>query len=222
MKKVLNFLKEKLYTKKQVEHSERYYKIIDILNNYSFIFHALLSMFVVLLVEVACRWSLFEAFEFIIKAPLAYLYNSFIVFASLTLVYLFRRRAFARVLVSSFWVILGIINGIVLANRVTPFGFADLHCIPDLLTMTNTSYFTVEQAAYAILGLCAFILFCTVLYIKGPVFRGKIHHFSASLSILAVLFIAIPITTKAAQENKIVESYFANIAQGYENYGYVR
>lgn len=221
MKKFWRTIKEALFTKKEVEHSEKFYKIVDFLNKYSLVFHAFISFLVVFLVEVISRRNFASAMSFITQSSFAYIYNSFLVFASLTLVYLFKRRAFSRLIISSFWIVLGIINGIVLSNRVTPFGFADLHCIPDLLTMTNTSYFTAEQAAYVVAGLCVFILFCTVLYIKGPVFKGKIRPFSASFSILAVLFVAIPITTKAAQENKIVESYFANIAQGYENYGFV-
>lgn len=221
MKKFWRTLKEKLFIKKEVEHSEKFYNAMDFLNKYSLVFHALLSFFVVFTVEVISRRSLASAMTFITDSPFAYTYNSFLVFASLTLVYLFRRRAFSRLIISAFWIILGIINGIVLSNRVTPFGFADLHCIPDLLTMTNTSYFTAEQAALVVFGLLAFTLLCVVFYIKGPVFQGKLHKMTASLSILAVLFIAIPATTKAAQENKIVESYFANIAQGYENYGFV-
>lgn len=221
MKKIWKTVKEKLFTKREIEHSEKYYKVMDFLNKYSLAFHALLSFFVVFVVEVISRRDLTSAMTFITQSPYAYTYNSFLVFASLTLVYLFRRRAFSRLIISAFWIILGIINGIVLSNRVTPFGFADLHCIPDLLTMTNTSYFTAEQAALVVFGLLAFTLFCTVLYIKGPVFQGKMNKMAASCSILAVLFVAIPITTRAAQESKIVESYFANIAQGYENYGFV-
>ena len=125
MKKVLRFLKdlskntkEKFLTKHEVEHSERYYKTVDILNNYSLVFQWFLSLFVVLLVEVASRWDLIETFQFIMQHPRAYAYNSFIVFASLMLVYFFKRRAFVRIIISSFWVILGIINGIVLSNRV--------------------------------------------------------------------------------------------------------
>ncbi len=220
MKKVLSFLKEKLYTKKQVEHSERYYKTIDILNKYSFIFQALLSMFVVFLVEVASRWSLIEAFGFIFKSPLAYIYNSFIVFASLTLVYLFRRRAFARMLISSFWVILGIINGIVLANRVTPFGFADLTVVSDLMTMLKT-YISPTMMVVIVIGVILFIFLCSLIYVHGPVFKGKQRRFVSLLSILAVVFIAVPATTTVAQENNIVASYFHNIAQGYEDYGFV-
>ncbi|MBP3676995.1 MAG: LTA synthase family protein, partial [Agathobacter sp.] len=96
LKEKFQFFKEKFFTKHEREHSEKYYKVINILNSYSFIWHALLSMFVVFLVELASRWSIISAFSFIAKSPWAFVYNSFIVFASLTLVYLFKRRAFAR------------------------------------------------------------------------------------------------------------------------------
>ena len=136
MKKTL--LKEKFFTKHEKQHSEQYYKWINILNNYSILWHILLSMFVVFLVELASRWSIPSALNFIVKTPLVFFYNSFIVFASLTLVYLFRRRAFARLILCSIWIIPGIINGIVLSNRVTPFGFADLTVISDLVTIIDT------------------------------------------------------------------------------------
>jgi len=227
MKKVLRFfkdlsktIKEKFLTKHEMEHSERYYKAVDIFNNYSIVFHGLLSMFVVLLVEFASRWDVIETFQFIMKHPRAYLYNSFIVFASLTLVYLFRRRAFVRIIISSFWIILGIINGIVLSNRVTPFGFADLTVLSDLMTMLKT-YVSPFMAVCIIIGVTLFIILCTLFYIHGPVYKGKQKRILASFSILSIVFIAIPATTTVAQENNIVAEYFTNIAQGYKDYGFV-
>ena len=227
MKKVLLFLKklsttikEKLFTKHEVEHSEQFHKTMDFLNRYSIIFHALLSLLVVFTVEIASRWDLAETFQFIMKSPRAFAYNSFIVFASLTLVYLFRRRAFARILISSFWIILGIINGIVLSNRVTPFGFADLTVVSDLMTMLKT-YISPTMAIYIILGVSAFLIFCALFYIHGPVYKGKQKRILALASILSVIFIAVPATTTVAQENNIVADYFTNIAQGYKDYGFV-
>ena len=38
---------------------------------------------------------------------------------------------------------------------------------------------------------------------------------------VGLLFLMVPITTHAAQNSNILASYFANIAQGYENYGFV-
>ena len=227
MKKVLDFLKrfskeakEKWFTKHEVEHSERFHKTMDILNNYSIVFHWFLSMFVVFLVEFASRWDLIETFQFIMKSPRAYAYNSFIVYASLTLVYLFRRRAFARILISSFWIILGIINGIVLSNRVTPFGFADLTVVSDLMTMLKT-YISPTMAAIIIIGVILFIFICTLIYIHGPIYKGKQKKILSLISILSIVFIAIPATTTVAQENNIVAEYFTNIAQGYKDYGFV-
>lgn len=218
----INFkkIKEVLYTKKEVEHSERFNKTMDILNNYSFIFHALLSMFVVFLVEFASRWDILESFQFITKTPLVFFYNSFIVFASLTLVYLFKRRGFARVLICSLWIILGIINGIVLSNRVTPFGFADLAVVSDLMTMLKT-YVSPLMAVLIIIGVILFVFVCSIIYAKGPIYKGKQHRLVSLISILAIVFMAIPFITSLAQERNVVASYFTNIAQGYKDYGFV-
>lgn len=227
MKKILDvlkqktiFIKEKFFTKHEKEHSEQFYKVIHILNKYSFLWHGLLSMFVVFLVELASRWSIVSAFAFITKTPLTFLYNSFIIYASLTLVYLFHRRAFARVIICSFWVIMGIINGIVLSNRVTPFGFADLTVVSDLLTILNT-YISPLMMVLIVIASIIFIILCALLYIHGPRYNGKQHRIVSLASILTVVFIAIPATTSVAQEKNIVASYFTNIAQGYMDYGFV-
>lgn len=221
MKQKLLFLREKLFTKENVEHSEQFYNYVNLFNKYSYIFHAILACIVVFLVELVSRRDLLSTFGFIAETPWTYLYNAFLVFASLSLVYLFRRRAFARLIISSFWIILGIINGVVLSNRVTPFNFSDLTCIPDLLSMKGTNYITPTLVITVLVAGSAFILGCIIFYIKGPVFRGNMHKIATSVLILVVLFVAIPVTTTAAQNGKIVETYFANIAQGYENYGFV-
>ena len=220
LKEKLHFIKENFFTKREKQHSEKYYRIIDILNKYSFIWHALLSMAIVFLVELASRWSIGSAFSFIAKSPWAFIYNSFIVFASLTLVYLFRRRAFARLIISSFWIILGIINGIVLSNRVTPFGFADLTVVSDLLTILDT-YLSPMMMVLIIVCSVIFIFICALIYVHGPVYQGKQRRIVSLASILTIIFIAIPATTTVAQEKNIVASYFTNIAQGYMDYGFV-
>lgn len=210
-----------LFVKKEREHSARYNKIIDTMNKYSLVGHALIALTIVFLVEVISRRDLISAFQFVGTHTLAYLYNSFLVFASLTLVYFFRRRAFWRVVISGFWTILGIINGCVLSNRVTPFGYTDLKCIPELFAMNNTSYFTAEQATIVVFGLGAFALFLVALFIKGPRYQGKLHYVMYPIACLSLFFVGIPLTTNAAQSTNIVADYYTNIAQGYEDYGFV-
>lgn len=214
-------MKEKLFTKVEKQHSEKFNRRIAFLNKYSLLFHALISCGIVFIVEVLSRRNLLSAFSFVGSHTAAFFYNAFIVFASLCLVYLVRRRAFLRVIISGFWIVLGIINGCILSNRVTPFGFTDLKCINDLFAMNNTNYFTAEEATFVVIGLGIFALFCTVLFIKGPRYQGKLHKAVLLFSVLAVLFIGLPVTTSAAQNANVVASYFSNIAQGYENYGFI-
>lgn len=218
---VFNVIKEKLFVKKDRVHSEKYYRTIDFLNKYSLLFHAIAAMAIVFIVEIISRRSFISACKFVDSHTLAFMYNSFLVFVSFALVYLFRRRAFARVVITGFWTILGIINGCVLSNRVTPFGYTDLKCIPELLAMNNTSYFTAEQATIVVIGLGSFALFLIALFIKGPKYNGKIRYAGVSVAFLALLFVAIPVTTNVAQSTNVVASYYSNIAQGYNDYGFV-
>lgn len=221
MKRVLRIIKEKLFTKVEKEHSEAFNRRIAFLNKYSLFFHALISCGIVFIVEVLSRRDLISACSFVGSHTAAYFYNAFIVFSSLCLVYLFRRRAFLRVIISGFWILLGIINGCILSNRVTPFGFTDLKCINDLFAMTNTNYFTAEEATLVVIGLAVFGLFCAVFFVKGPRYQGKLHKMVLLFSVMAVFFIGLPVTTSAAQNANVVASYFSNIAQGYENYGFI-
>lgn len=221
MKKILRNIKAKLFTKVEKQHSEEYLRRIAFLNKYSLLFHALMSCGIVFVVELLSRRDFLSACSFVGSHTAAFLFNAFIVFVSLSLVYLFRRRAFFRIFISGFWIILGIINGCILSNRVTPFGFTDLKCINDLFAMNNTNYFTAEEATIVVIGLGAFFLFCAVLYIKGPRYQGKIHKIVVLASIVSVMFIGLPVTTSAAQNANVVASYFSNIAQGYENYGFI-
>lgn len=201
--------------------SPRMQKICDILNKYSLLFHALLSLFIVFVVEWISRRNFGSAVGFITKHTLAYFYNAFIVFASFMFVYLFRRRTFVRVVTASFWMILGIINGCILSNRVTPFGYTDLKCISDLLSMTNTNYFTATQAVIVVIGLALLLTVLVTMFIKGPKYKGDINYIVIPVSLCAVFFIAIPVTTSAAQSTNVVASYYSNLAQGYQDYGFV-
>ncbi len=218
---VFNVIKEKLFVKADRVHSEKYYRKIDFLNRYSVLFHAIAAMAIVFIIEVISRRNFISACKFVDSHTLAFMYNSFLVFVSFALVYLFRRRAFARIVITGIWTILGIINGCVLSNRVTPFGYTDLKCIPELLAMNNTSYFTAEQATIVVIGLGSFALFLIALFIKGPKYNGKIRYAGVSVAFLALIFVAIPVTTNVAQSTNVVASYYSNIAQGYNDYGFV-
>ena len=85
---VLNVIKQKLFVKKDKIHSEKYYRRIDFLNKYSLLFHAIIAMAIVFIVEIISRRSFISACKFVDAHTLAFMYNSFLVFVSFSLVYL--------------------------------------------------------------------------------------------------------------------------------------
>ena len=203
------------------QHSEAYDRTIAFLNKYSLIFHFLLACVLVYLIEAISRRNFAEAASFLGRHTVAYLYNALIVFATLSPVYLTKFRTQLRLFISGIWIFLGTVNGLILSNRVTPFSYTDLKCINDLLAMQNTTYFTAKEGTIAVGAIALFLLLLLFLFVKGPRYRGKRHRVMAPVSVAALLLIGLPVTTEAAQNNNIVASYFANIAQGYSDYGFV-
>lgn len=123
------------------------------MNKYALILHLPWAMLLCLVNESLSRHSLIEGFGFIIHHPLPFLYNSYIIYVLLLLVFVTPRRTFARLVISALVVMFGIINCIILTNRVTPFGFTDISMIGDLLTMQNTKYFTAQQAGICLIAI---------------------------------------------------------------------
>ena len=80
-------IREKLPKKKP--HSEAYYRRIDFLNKYSLVFHFLLACLLIFVVELISRRDFVSTVTFLGSHTLAFLYNALIIFASLSLVYLF-------------------------------------------------------------------------------------------------------------------------------------
>jgi phosphoglycerol transferase MdoB-like AlkP superfamily enzyme len=193
---------------------------VNFLNKFSLLFHAILACVLVFAIEWISRHSIGSAITFCIGSPLTYLYNVLLIFASLLIVYLFKRRALVRMVISVFWMLLGIINGCILASRVTPFNFTDLKLVGDLLSMKSSQYFTTQQEIAIIVALVVLALFLVFLGIKGPKFSGRVHIFR-NLGCLLLCVAALPFITKAAIQSDILAGYFGNLAQGYKDYGFV-
>ena len=119
------------------ETREKLNKVVNFMNRFSIIFHIILACFLTFIIEFISRRNLRSTLTFMDAHTWAYLYNSLIIFVSLSIVYFFRRRALARVIISGLWLFLGIINGCILAKRVSPFSFTDLKMVGDLFTMQS-------------------------------------------------------------------------------------
>ncbi|MCD7883578.1 MAG: sulfatase-like hydrolase/transferase [Lachnospiraceae bacterium] len=191
----------------------------EVLNRYSLLFHMLLACAVCFVIEWISRHSFIEACQFAADRNLVFLYNSFLVWATLTLVYIVKRRTAARVLICAFWIFLGTINGCILAKRVSPFGWTDLKMVGDLFTM-QSNYFSDTEAAIVIGVVAAVCVMLVILWIKGPKFQGQTHRL-AGVFMVALVVLMVPQVTDAAKSSNVLASYFENLAQGYKDYGFI-
>ncbi len=194
-------------------------KVVNFLNKTSLIWHMFMAVCLCLFIESCSRHSVVEAFRFMIDTPWIFLYNSLIIFATLLIVYLFKKRIAIRFTLGLIWCFLGIINGCILAKRVTPFSYTDLKLIGDLFAM-NSTYFTVTECILVIILVAIVVGLNVFLYIKAPKFKGKIHKMVALVA-LGSCFMWIPMVTEAAVEKNVLSTYFENIALGYKEYGFV-
>lgn len=195
-------------------------KTIKFLNRYALVFHWILALCLCFFIESVSRHSIMNAFKFTLDRSWVFLYNSSIIFATFLIVFFFKRRTLMRVLLSGFWVLLGTINGCLLLKRVTPFGYTDLKLIKDLFAMQNNSYFSFGEALIVVICVGAFAVLNIWLWKFGPKYQGKVHFIPNTILVLSC-FIWIPAATHIAVNSNLLTDYFANIAQGYEKYGFV-
>lgn len=181
-----------------------------------------LQMLAVLLgyyvIEAVSRHSLRNAFRFVQEKPLVFLYNAGLIFVTTLLVYLVRRRVFMRVLLVIFWLGLGIINGVLLSQRVTPFTGPDLHLITDALKIANR-YLPMMGMVIVVVLMAAAFAGLAWLFFKAPRYQGKLYYrYNVPLVLVAVA--AFAGATNLALEKRVLSNYFGNIAFAYEDYGY--
>ena len=193
----------------------KWYKVC---NRISLLLHALCSALGYFLIEMISRRSFSAAWTYMTTKPLVFAYNAALIFTTSLIVYLFRRRCFWRVLISILWLLLGIINGVILSNRVTPFTGPDLHLLTDGMAVLN-KYLPAWGVVLALILLGFFALLLLILLIKAPKYKRKVKFRYDFLLVVvgAALFAG---ATQLALEKRILSNYFGNIAFAYEDYGY--
>ena len=193
----------------------KWYKVC---NRISLLLHALCSAVGYFLIEMISRRSFSAAWTYMTTKPLVFAYNAALIFTTSLIVYLFRRRCFWRVLISILWLLLGIINGVILSNRVTPFTGPDLHLLTDGMAVLN-KYLPAWGVVLALILLGFFALLLLILLIKAPKYKRKVK-FRYDLLLVVVGAALFAGATQLALEKRILSNYFGNIAFAYEDYGY--
>ena len=188
----------------------------------SFAYAAVWALLLNLLIETLGRFptaGIFGGLTFMVHSPLVFLYNALILYATLVLASLSKRRVFFFTIISIFWLGIGIINGVILTQRMTPFTVKDLSNLNDGLTIVTNYLSNYEIIGAIAAGLIAVGLL-VLLFTKGPQKRDGVkrkRNLVAVLLLIAFTFLSSFFVIRAG----IVQTFFGNLAYAYRDYGVV-
>ncbi len=163
--------------------------------------------------------SIWGGIEFFFENPLVFLYNALIIYATLVIASIFRRRVFVFTLVTLFWLVIGIANGVILTQRMTPFTVKDLSILEDGITIV-TNYMSTFQIVMIAAGAVIAIGLLVLLFIKGPKKKGEVKRKRNIIGVVLVIAMTFAVTTGMIRTEK-VETFFGNLAYAYRDYGVV-
>lgn len=169
-------------------------------------------------IESFSRRSLISGFEYLFDSPIVFFYNSLIILVTLSIIFLTKRRVFLYVVISTTWLGLGITNGIILSNRVTPFTAVDFMLIKSGLAIMNT-YLSNLQISLIFIGLAIIVIGFVMFWIFAPKYNTKIN-FKKNIISIGVFLLSFSILTHICISTKVLSTYFGNIAFAYLDYGF--
>ena len=188
----------------------------------SFVYAAIWALVLNLIIETLGRFStegLSGGISFIFHSPIIFLYNALIIFTTLVIASVFKRRLFVFTIVAIFWLAVGIINGVILMQRMTPFTVKDLSNLEDGLTII-TNYLSTPMIILAALGIALAVGALVLLFIKGPQKKDKVKRKRNLVGVILVVGFTF-LSTSFVIKTGIVETFFGNLAYAYRDYGVV-
>ena len=169
------------------------------------------------IIEALGRLSPLLAVQFFVEHPLITFCNVMLIMAVLSLSLFFRRRIFAASMLSLLWLAIGIINGIILTNRMTPFNVKDLSTLSEARSIL-TNYFSVKSLIIIAAGAAFFVLLVIILYRKTPKSKNKVDFRKAVASILLIVLVAFGSITGGMRLG-VLDTFFPSLPYAYRDNG---
>ncbi len=167
-------------------------------------------------IESMARQSLLGGVEYLTEAPVVFFYNTLIIFSALSISLMVKRRVFTYFIMSGLWLALGIINGIILSNRMTPFTTKDLEILDDGLTIV-TNYLKTWQIVLIAVGVVLLLAGIVIAFIFAP--KKEKVNYKKNAAIFAAVITILGASTGVAIKTGTVDTFFGNLAYAYRDYG---
>ena len=172
-----------------------------------------------IILEILGRRSFTGAVKFVFHSPLIFFLNILIIFGSLLVGMLFRKRLFFVFVFGFLWFAMGFTNFMALGYRITPFSAIDFLMAVDVISMLDV-YFTKFQQILIFVGVGVVVFLVILLFIWTPKIIGKVNRLVNFLVVVGV-FMLIYVLTSMATRLGIISDDFSNLGNAYKDYGFV-
>lgn len=169
------------------------------------------------IIESLSRHSVLEALFHLCTRPLVFLYNSAIIFFTLSIAFLFKRRNFIVLLLSVLWMTLGVVNCILLFFRTTPLSLIDFLIIQNALSILPV-YLGVFEIILLVLWIGLVITALVLVWKKLPKIRMS---FKKSVPLIAVSTVVVTVSSMISVSIASRNDSFAVLTKAYDNWGFV-
>lgn len=179
----------------------------------------LLPVLVVFGIESMARHSMLQGLEFVIFHPYAFLANVLIVLTSFTITLFLTKRIGTILLLTVFWLAWGLVDGIVLLFRVTPFTSSDLLLVKDGMDVAS-KYLNPAMLAMLVVLVAAVLAVAILLVFKTPSVKKKPGFVVSAGGVVvagAVTWCCIAI----GQNTGLLENQFRELSQSYKKNGFL-
>lgn len=170
-----------------------------------------------LFLEYMERKSFSGLMQFINDRTFVFLFNALIIFMFLSIVFIARKKMFTYALITAGWFLVGLVNGIVLNDRRTPFTAVDLTLAKSILPILR-SYLELWQIVGAIILLIVGVIALVSLYLYSPVAK-KSFDLKTNVCMVLIMFLMFGgITYVGVGRGQLIKD-FDNLIAGYKDYG---
>lgn len=177
-----------------------------------------ISLCINVLIEFLSRKSIIAVIQYMIRSPLVFWLNTVLIICPFLLVLFTRRKVFTTAVLCMAWLAVGIVNGVLLVFRTTPFTAADFRLVKYAASLL-TSYLSWAQIALAAVAVVLVVFGCAMIWQKSKRDERPVEYRISGMVSLLVLVLIWGVL-KFSLLTGVVATHFGNLGQAFQDYGF--
>lgn len=168
------------------------------------------------ILEFLSHRSILKGFLMMFKNPIMFFSNTLIILITFSLASFFKRKSFAFLIVTVFWLTLGSINFFLLGFRTTPFSSIDLHIIASVIEIIDIYLTPVQFILFGLL-IVSVLIFMGFAFTKFP--KTQVYYKNSAL-IFSFSLIILFLSLQFAHRSNALSRNYTNLGEAYRLYGF--